>query len=154
MTTLTARVLPAETKAAQKAHQATQNAESTLQMGTVAAHPAVGTQQESGMQAALTRHHQNGDDTVAAPRNWKYLHLDTDVAARTAPHPPPQLHRTHRLPPVPATEAGATGESTADDGDDTAALMKQLSHPSHVLLHCQDICSFTVRTYARSNQAG
>ena len=140
MTTLTAKILPVETRVAQKAHQTrigTQNAKSTMQNGTVAAHPAVGTEQESGMQVALTHYHQSGDDTTEVRR---YRHPDTDVAAGTAPHPPHQLRRTRHLPPVPATDAGATGESTAADIDDIAALVKQLSHRSHALLHCQAIC--------------
>ena len=133
-----------ETKAAQKARQVIigtqQNAKSTLQHGTVVAHSAMGTEQESGMQVALTCHHQNGDDTTAVPLNRRYLHLDTDVAAGTAPHSPHQLLHTRHLPVVPATDAGATEESTAADGDDTTALVTQRLHPSHVLLHCQDIC--------------
>ena len=92
------------------------------------------------MQVALTCCHQSSDDTTEVPQNRRYLHPDTDVAAGTAPHPPHQLRRTRHLPPVPATDAGATGESIAADGDDIAALVKQLSHPSHALFHCQDIC--------------
>ena len=119
-----------------------QNARSTnaLQNCTVAAHLAVGTEQKSGTQVALTRHHQNSEDTTTVPLNRRYLRLGTDVATGTAPHPPHQLLRTCRPPVAPATDVAATGEGTVADGDDITALVTQLLHLSHMLPHCQDKC--------------
>ena len=165
--TLAARILPAEMKAAPKTHPAvvstTGHNLSITSTHALAAAPQTGTrimpvksapsamgttpEHRNAIQVILTRHHQNsrGTDVHAALRpNQMCHHRNIDVTAiGTAPY------HLHQLPHTPhpqaahlhlAVDTAVTDAGTAANTDDVTALALLPSHPSHVLLRCQDTC--------------